>query len=485
VSVAVPPVIEVRGVGKRYRVYRGEMRGQVKSLLLPGRRERYSVENVALADIDLQVGKGEVLGVVGRNGSGKSTLLRLIAGMSPPTSGEIEVRGHVRCLLAAGVGFDPRLTGRQNIIIGSIAMGIPKAVAEARVPSIVEFAELEDFIDQPTRFYSSGMRSRLALAVIVQEVSEVLMLDEALSAGDAYFHEKCSERITQICGSGSTLVLVTHSMQLLERLCTRAVMLEHGRMVLDDTPAAVVARYTQGLSDRSRAIRAVPPPPSPGEASEGETDCAPGQLLSLEDAYTCGDDGVRRDRFEHGEPFELHLVLRAAEPIELARFVLELYSETLDGRLTVLGTQHLSAETKDLAIFPMRDLDGMHELVVRWPSNPLGSGGYHWSLAVRPFRAADAGTTLPTELLRVGRLCPFRSVSFPGHPLGERRVAVLEPETEVSLRSIEPESSASVDDGVGPGEPVWGAPAPRTRGLVELLVRGALLRPSRRRRRRG
>jgi hypothetical protein len=195
----------------------------------------------------------------------------------------------------------------------------------------------------------------------------------------------------------------------------------------------------------------------------------------------CGDDGERRARFDHGEPLELHLVLRAAEPIALARFRLEVYSETLEGRLTVLGTEHLSAETKDLAIFPLRDLDGTRELIVRWPSNPLGSGGYHWSLTVRPFHSLNGGTADDQELLQVARLCPFRSVSFAGHRFGERRVAVLEPETAVSMRSPTREPTAPVDARIAPAEP-----AQRVLGLVRalaaLLLRAALVRLPRQRR---
>jgi ABC-type polysaccharide/polyol phosphate transport system ATPase subunit len=434
-----PPdaVIETHGLSKRYRVYHGHGRGWLKSVVFPPRRERYYVENTALTDVDLRVMQGEVVGIIGRNGSGKSTLLRVVAGMSQPTAGRVTVRGRPRCLLAAGVGFNPNLTGRENIVFGSVVMGIPKEVAITRLDEIVEFAEIGAHIDQPTRFYSNGMRTRLALAVTLQEVPEILMLDEAFGGGDAYFQLKCADRLAQVCERGSTILLVTHSTTLVDRLCTRALIMDGGRIVADGFPEAVTARYMRGVTE---------PGSSPGGrrrqrrgalASEPAGDATPDDSpMRLLDAYMTGDDGRRRTEFDHGESLELHLRVRAVDQVRTARFTLELYSELFDTRITSFGTEHLSAETKTLEITPLRDLEGDYDLTLRWPSNPLGSGRYYWNLSVRPFAAPDLSSALPDHFIRVLKLCPFESTSFPGHRFGKRRVALIEPATEIRLERV-------------------------------------------------
>jgi len=160
-----PPAVEARGLGKTYRVYKGHGRGWLQSVLLPFlSADRFSTASPALRGIDLTVERGEILGILGRNGSGKTTLLKVLAGMTQPTAGEVRINGYMRCMMGSGVGFNARLSGRENIVFGSIAMGIPRGTAEERMDSIIDFAELEEHIDTPTQYYSKGMRSRLALA---------------------------------------------------------------------------------------------------------------------------------------------------------------------------------------------------------------------------------------------------------------------------------------------------------------------------------
>lgn len=425
--------IVAEGLCKTYRIYKGQDRGWLKSSLLPGARERFYEAHEALVDIDLAIPRGEVVGILGRNGSGKSTLLRLLAGISLPTSGRVTMRGRVRSLLATGIHFNERFTGRQNILYGSAAMGISTELARERMDEIIEFSELGAAIDKPSRFYSAGMATKLSFAVAFQETPEILLLDEALSAGDAFFHHKCDQRIREIVASGSTVVMATHSFSAIEQLCTYAVLLDEGRMVSEGDPAAVVEHYRDMMAaaeaDRAKQLAAehAVSTESRQPANEGRR-----TWVELLDAALYDAAGRRTDSFDHGDPLELRLRLRGHGQLPLLRFTLDLMSEDLGVRVANLGTEHLSAETQDLAIFPL-ELDGEHELTVRIPRNPFGSGLYSWSLSVRPFDAA--GST--TEFLRKSRLAPFRSVSFPGHDLGRLRRMLTEPEVSFSLEACD------------------------------------------------
>jgi lipopolysaccharide transport system ATP-binding protein len=374
---------------------------------------------------------------MGRNGSGKSTLLRLLAGISRPTDGLVQVRGHIRCLLATGISFNERFTGRENIIYGSVVMGIPTAVAHSRMDEIIEFSELGAAIDKPTMFYSSGMLTKLAFAVAFQETPEILLLDEAMAAGDIFFHHKVDQRIRQIVSSGSTVVMATHSLAAVEELCTHAILLDDGRVVIDGTPAAVVDRYRQMLTDeeaaRPRQLVQRSKPESSGElgtsVGRGRT---PTYGVELLDAWMSGPDRLPGDTFDHGQPIELHLRLRGAGKLPRLRFTLDLFSEDFGVRVANTGTEHLSADGEDLAIFSIPELRGEHELTMRLPRNPFGSGLYSWTLSVRPFDAE--GST--ADYLRRSRVAPFRSVSFPGHSLGQLRKMLTEPAVSFELHPV-------------------------------------------------
>lgn len=436
--------IVAEGLCKTYRIYKGQDRGWLKSVLMPHRSEQFYEAHEALVDVDLDIAPGEIVGIMGRNGSGKSTLLRVLAGISLPTKGRVEVRGRVRSLLATGIHFNERFTGRQNILYGSAAMGISTELARERMDEIIEFSELGAAIDKPSRFYSAGMATKLSFAVAFQELPEVLLLDEALSAGDAFFQHKVDQRIREIVSGGSTVVMATHSFSAIEQLCTYALMLDEGRVIAEGDPAAVVEHYRDLMAEAERGRakglateHALAPEPP---ANEGRRTRVELLGATLHDA-----DGKRSDVFDHGEPLDLRLRLRAHGDLPLLRFTLDLMSEDFGVRVANLGTEHLSAETQDLAIFPL-ELTGEHELTVRIPRNPLGSGLYSWSLSVRPFDAA--GTT--TEYLHKSRVAPFRSVSFPGHDLGRLRRMLTEPEVTFSLEPCGDDvSQPSVENALG------------------------------------
>jgi len=197
----------------------------------------------ALRDVSFQVASGESVALIGRNGAGKSTLLRLICGLGRPTTGQIRVDGRVTALLELGVGFHPQLTGRENVNVSGVIAGLRRSEVQARFDDIVRFAEIETFIDQPLRTYSSGMQMRLAFAVAVHVDPRVLIVDEALAVGDAQFQEKCAERIQHFREAGVTLLMVSHDMSMVHQFCTRAIWLRDGRVTADGPVAQVVNAY--------------------------------------------------------------------------------------------------------------------------------------------------------------------------------------------------------------------------------------------------
>jgi ABC-type polysaccharide/polyol phosphate transport system ATPase subunit len=413
-------VVDLVDVRKVYRVYHGQGRGYLRSLLsTPARRHRHFSENLALDRVSLTIERGEVLGILGRNGSGKSTLLRLMAGLTRPTEGTVHVFGSVRCLLGTGVGFNPRFTGRENILFGSMAMGIPQEVAQERMDEIIEFAELHEQIDQPTLVYSAGMKTRLAAAVAFQEVPEIFMLDEALSAGDAYFSKKCDARIEDMCASGKTVILVTHSPSAVQRLCTRALLVDRGRVIEDGPPEAVIGSYQRSVASARQ----------PAQDADSEA----GGIVELDEAVMCGADGEPTTEVRHGEAVELRVRLRTEAPVESARFSLDLFSADAAVRVTSLGTRYVDAETGQVATFGLSQLEGTYELVVRWPQNPLGTGDYYWNLTLWPPLLREGQK--PQLYLRAYRIAPFRCVSFPGDRWMERQ-AMLEPRTDIRLRPL-------------------------------------------------
>ena len=217
------------------------------TLVRLGRRERVIREIEAVRDVSFEVRHGSVLGVVGANGAGKSTLLRTIAGILPPTRGRVTVHGQVSTLLALGVGFNSDLTGAENVILGGLAAGLKREQLHDKYDEIVEFAELEEFMDMPMRTYSSGMYGRLAFSVAVNMDPDILLIDEALSVGDARFRRKSFDKMRELCEQARTIVLVSHSMGSIQDLCHEAVWMHKGELRKWGEAEAVVDAYTSFL----------------------------------------------------------------------------------------------------------------------------------------------------------------------------------------------------------------------------------------------
>jgi lipopolysaccharide transport system ATP-binding protein len=235
------PALRVDGISKLYELY-GRPQDRLKQFLWRGRRRLYR-ELWALHEVSLEVRRGEIVAIVGRNGSGKSTLLQIIAGTVAPTAGTVSVNGRVSALLELGAGFNPEFTGRENVYLNGALAGLSRSEVDERFADIVGFAELQDFIEQPVKTYSSGMFVRLAFSIAVNVDPDILLVDEALAVGDEAFQRKCYQRIDNMRRRGATVVFVSHSAQIVADISDRAVLLDEGECLLTGSPKGVLSRY--------------------------------------------------------------------------------------------------------------------------------------------------------------------------------------------------------------------------------------------------
>ncbi len=238
--------VSVKRVSKRYRIFRSR-RDRLKEILSLGRR-KYGRDFWALQDIDLEVEPGTTLGIIGRNGAGKSTLLSIIAGIRQPTTGTVEVNGRLVALSGLGAGFNPEFTGRENIMLNGLILGIERREMLERFDDIAAFADIGEFMDQPIKTYSSGMRSRLGFAVAINVEPDVLILDETLAAGDAVTKEAALQKMYELRDSGTTILFVSHSMGMVEAFCTEAVLLHKGRVMATGETSEVIGHYQDLVS---------------------------------------------------------------------------------------------------------------------------------------------------------------------------------------------------------------------------------------------
>ena len=239
--------ISVQDVSVTYRTSLEKKPTFKSTLVRLGRRQRTMLEIEAVKNVSLDVPRGSVIGILGANGAGKSTLVRTMAGILPPTSGQVEVQGRVSTLLALGVGFNKDLTGRQNVKLGGLAAGLTRDQLDEKYEDIVEFAELEEFMDMPMRTYSSGMYGRLGFSVAVNMEPDILLIDEALSVGDARFRKKSARKMQELCGGGRTIVLVSHALGTIQDLCDTAFWMHKGVLQRQGDPEEVIDAYTQFL----------------------------------------------------------------------------------------------------------------------------------------------------------------------------------------------------------------------------------------------
>ncbi|MQR02604.1 ABC transporter ATP-binding protein [Glaciimonas soli] len=242
--------VTVKNLGKAYKTYSGRW-ARLAEWILPFVKPRHQLHWV-LQEIDFQLEAGEAVGIVGINGAGKSTLLKLIAGTTQATTGTIDIQGRVSALLELGMGFHPDFTGRQNAVMAGQLQGLRADEIEKLMPAIEAFAEIGDYIDQPVRTYSSGMQMRLAFSVATANRPDVLIVDEALSVGDAYFQHKSFERIREFRRAGTTLLIVSHDRYAIQTICDRAILLNRGRLEMQGDPVEVMDFYNAMLAEKEQ-----------------------------------------------------------------------------------------------------------------------------------------------------------------------------------------------------------------------------------------
>jgi ABC-2 type transport system ATP-binding protein len=274
--------ITARGVGKRFQLHHKRATSLKERLLLA--RSSSSEDFWALRDVDLTVGQAETVGLIGPNGSGKSTLLKVLAGILAPTRGEVEVRGRIASLLELGAGFSGELTGRENIYLNASILGLTRREIDRQFDSIVDFAELEPFIDNQVKHYSSGMYVRLGFAVAAHVDPDVLLVDEVLAVGDEAFAAKCLAKVAEFQAKGRTILFVTHGLDQVSQVCDRAVVLNQGRVLFDGEPAEAVSKL--------RAFLGTSEDPAAGLGGDG--------LLEIVDAHVIDPAGG-------GEQLDFHV----------------------------------------------------------------------------------------------------------------------------------------------------------------------------------
>ena len=249
------PVIRLTDVVQRFRLIRDRPDTLREAFTKMFRRRDDFQLFEALKGICLTIGKGEVVGIIGRNGSGKSTILKVIAGIYQPTSGRVETVGKIAAMIELGTGFHHELTGRENIAINGMLLGYSRREMKALESQIIDFADLGDFIDSPVKQYSSGMYMRLAFAVATEVYPDILLVDEILAVGDAPFQEKCMLRMRNFTASGNTIVFVSHDMHAMRNFCSRIILIHNGKQVDDGAPDRVIAHYEELVMPSADALR--------------------------------------------------------------------------------------------------------------------------------------------------------------------------------------------------------------------------------------
>ena len=293
---ANPSPIALSHVSKSFKLPHEQAHTLKERALHPFKARTFDVLH-AVSDVSVEIQQGEFFGIVGRNGSGKSTLLKCLAGIYGIDSGDMHVRGRLAPFIELGVGFNPELTARDNAIINAIMLGLTRTEATARLDSIVEFAELEDFMELRLKNYSSGMHVRLAFSVAVQVDADILLIDEVLAVGDAAFQQKCFDQFTRLKREGRTIVFVTHDMGAVERFCDRALLLNHGQVVDVGEPASIARQYN---ALNFRGMRQEP-------ADAGAESAASTPVAQIASAVFQAPSGAVLVTAEQGEPLCVRL----------------------------------------------------------------------------------------------------------------------------------------------------------------------------------
>lgn len=367
--------VRVEGLSKKYRLgarssgeYRTLRESLAGALTYPwsrlvrnsGPSDRNAGEFWALKDVSFDVRPGEVVGIIGRNGAGKSTLLKVLSRITEPTSGRVVLRGRAASLLEVGTGFHPELSGRENIFLNGSILGMPKQEIRRKFDEIVDFAEVEEFLDTPVKRYSSGMYVRLAFAVAANLEPEILIVDEVLAVGDTAFQRKCTGKMKDVAGSGRTVLFVSHNMGTLQNLCSSGLVIDDGRVAFRGEISNAIVTYLSNMEQRS----AISPLDRVDRAGQGE--------VRLSDVEISVDQGGPRNKLIMGRP-------------AVFRFSFNRMFENLGVNFTLYDER--GNPVSHLSNWPSSTIDSQddrlrNEVVCRIDNLPLRAGTYHLSVQV-------------------------------------------------------------------------------------------------------
>jgi len=371
------------GGGPRYRSLRDSLASMTgapfraaKSLLAPSTKESRPGRATiwALKNISLEIKQGEVVGVIGRNGAGKSTFLKILSRITDPAIGFAEIHGRIGSLLEVGTGFHPELTGRENIFLNGAILGMKRDEIREKFDEIVSFAEIEKFLDTPVKFYSSGMHTRLAFSVAAHLEPEILLVDEVLAVGDMGFQQKCLGKMGSVAASGRTILFVSHQMNQIRRLCTRAVWLDRGQIREDGLPSQVVSEYEAGFRSRQ----------------DGMSRSASGNRVAFVGWELAGAEEGDPHTLPHFDRLVVRFWLQVPHAIQDWHHGIALLNQ--EGQIlwgTATNGSRLAA--------------GLHAIDYSLPSLPLKPGYYEWLLSI-----FESG-----KLLHMWNAIPFLNVATP------------------------------------------------------------------------
>lgn len=408
--------IDVRNITKKFRVYL-DKGSQLKERILFRKRRRFE-EREVLRGISFQARRGEAIGLIGHNGCGKSTTLKLLTKIMYPDSGTIEMNGRVSSLIELGAGFHPDMSGRENIYTNASIFGLTRREIDSRLADIIAFSELEEFIDNPVRTYSSGMYMRLAFSVAINVDADILLIDEILAVGDANFQTKCFNKLKEIKAKGTTIVIVSHSLGQIEQICDRSIWLHEGHIREDGAPKTVGLAYlefmgqklqddnAEQLAAEASEIEEAPPPEADPPAEEPEevkkrwgSGIARIRSITLKNA-----DGRPQRVFRTGESIHLRLDYKVKKTVEDAVFGIGIFNRD--------GVQCYGTNTRidKLSEFSLTE-DGSMELVLS--EVPLLPGEYLLDLAI------ESGDGIPVDYFR--EACTLEMISSV-HDVGVTRI---------------------------------------------------------------
>lgn len=357
--------IEVKSISKSYKLYEAPVDRLKESLSVT--KKKYHKSFNALSDVSFNINKGEIIGIIGKNGSGKSTLLKIITGVLSPTTGACIVNGKISALLELGAGFNPDYTGMQNIYLNGMMLGFEKEEIEKKIPAILDFAEIGDFINQPVKNYSSGMFARLAFSVAINVEPEILIVDEALAVGDLKFQIKCMEKFNDFRDRGKTILFVSHDINSIKRYCSRAIWLNSGKVEMQGKTDFICDRYTDFLKFGTNEKK------SGNEENEQVVKVLNEDLVGAIENVTLTKDGVGVNEVEYGSNIKVRIgYLMNVDDIDI---VIGVAIHTIDGIYvcglnTLLDNQYITYRK------------GMNTITLEYTNINLLGGSYYIDVAI-------------------------------------------------------------------------------------------------------